>query len=314
MKKSSVALFVFFLILIAFLYLFIPNSVSINQEVFIKSNAQGIYRNLGVENNWKQWWPGTIDKSDNLNQIFKLNSYTYTVTDKSVSNLFILIKGNHIAAKTLLHVIPLKPDSIKLIWGGKILTSKNPVKRIQKYFEAKALKKEMKKIIGKMDEFFSDNANIYGIPIKQELVVDSILVSTNAVSTGYPDTEFISNRINKLKNYIRSQSAKETGYPMLNVSTSDSINFLTKVAIPVNKRLKDSGSISYKWMLGGGKILVTEIKGGPHSIKEGFTKMEYYVNDYKRVAPAIPFQSLLTDRMKEPDTSKWITRIFYPVM
>ena len=104
------------------------------------------------------------------------------------------------------------------------------------------------------DEFFSDNANIYGTSIKQELVVDSILISTNAISLGYPNTLFISNLIDKLKSYVRSQSAKETGYPMLNVSTADSIHFLTKVAIPVNKRLKDSGSISYRRMLGGGKI------------------------------------------------------------
>jgi hypothetical protein len=101
---------------------------------------------------------------------------------------------------------------------------------------------------------------------------------------------------------------------MLNISTADSINFLTKVAIPVNKRLKDSGKISYRWMLGGGKILVTEIKGGFYSIKKGFTEMDNYVNDYKRIAPAIPFQSLITDRIREPDTTKWITKIFYPVM
>jgi len=172
----------------------------------------------------------------------------------------------------------------------------------------------LEKILEQMNIFFSKNENIYGTPIKQELVVDSILISTQATSVGYPTSASIYGLINQLKIYTRNNSAIETGYPMLNVSTTDSINYLTKVAIPVNKRLKDSGTISYRWMLGGGKILVTEIKGGFHSIKKGFTEMEHFVNDYKRVAPAIPFQSLMTDRIKEPDTSKWITRIFYPVM
>jgi hypothetical protein len=67
-------------------------------------------------------------------------------------------------------------------------------------------------------------------------------------------------------------------------------------------------------MLGGGNILITEIKGGSASIDKAFKEMENYVSDYRRTPPAIPFQSLVTDRMKEPDTSKWITRIFYPVM
>ena len=101
---------------------------------------------------------------------------------------------------------------------------------------------------------------------------------------------------------------------MLNITTKDSINFLTRVAIPVNKRLKDSGNISYKRMLGGGKILVAEIKGGSYSLKKGEIEIEQYVIDYNRIAPAIPFQSLVTDRMKEQDTSKWITKIFYPVL
>jgi hypothetical protein len=67
-------------------------------------------------------------------------------------------------------------------------------------------------------------------------------------------------------------------------------------------------------MLGGGNILITEVKGGPASIKKAFNEMETYITDYRRTAPAIPFQSLITDRSKEPDTSKWVTKIYYPVM
>ncbi len=190
----------------------------------------------------------------------------------------------------------------------------NPINRSKNYFVEKHLKKDIDKILETIKAFFSDDRNIYGIHIKQELVVDSLLVSSYKLSQGYPTTSFIYTLIDQLKSYIISQSAIQTGHPMLNVSTSDSINFLTKVAIPVNKKLKDSGMISYKWMLGGGKILVTEINGGLHSLKNGFREIEQYVTDHGRAAPAIPFQALLTDRRKEPDTSKWVTKIFYPVM
>ena len=43
-------------------------------------------------------------------------------------------------------------------------------------------------------------------------------------------------------------------------------------------------------------------------------QMEQYVSDHKYVRIAIPFQSLVTDRMNEPDSSKWITKIYYPIM
>jgi hypothetical protein len=67
-------------------------------------------------------------------------------------------------------------------------------------------------------------------------------------------------------------------------------------------------------MLGGGNILITEVKGGQNEITNAYKQIQNYVSDYNRSAPAIPFESLVTDRRKEPDSSKWITRIYYPVI
>ncbi len=315
MKKWFIAFLIFFLLMAAFAYLFIPNVVSVNRSTSVKANAEGLYRSLTISK-WKNWWPetNTDHTSVSLGQPFYLSGNTYTIDDKSINPLFISISGNKISAKTLLHIIPLKTDSVKLAWTGSVATSGNPLVRIQRYFRLKKIESDIEKILEQMNLYFSKNENIYGLHIKQESVVDSILISTFAISSRYPTTPFIYELINQLNHYARSNSATATGDPMLNITTKDSINFLTRVAIPVNKRLKDSGNISYKWMLGGGKILVTEIKGGFHSIQKGFKEMDNYVNDYRRLAPAIPFQSMVTDRMKEQDTSKWITRIFYPVM
>ena len=67
-------------------------------------------------------------------------------------------------------------------------------------------------------------------------------------------------------------------------------------------------------MLGGGNILITEVKGGSNKINNAYKQIRNYISDYNRIAPAIPFESLVTDRSKEPDSSKWVTRIYYPVM
>jgi hypothetical protein len=67
-------------------------------------------------------------------------------------------------------------------------------------------------------------------------------------------------------------------------------------------------------MLGGGNILAAEVKGGPHTIGRGFEVIEKYTEDHNRIAPAMPFQSMVTDRRREPDTSRWITKLYLPVM
>ena len=49
-------------------------------------------------------------------------------------------------------------------------------------------------------------------------------------------------------------------------------------------------------------------------IQKAYDQIQHYISDHNRVAPAISFESLVTDRRQEPDSSKWVTRIYYPVM
>ena len=312
MRKLFFLIIVVLLILIASVYVFIPNFIPFSQGLLVNATRDGIYRSLQDEKNWDKWWP---EKGDNkTGHVFSYHGFYYSLDDRKVTSITVSISKNDTRAITNLDLVSTNTDSADIVWQGVLPTSYNPIKRLQKYLEAKQINKDIGILIKNMRSFFSKPENIYGFAIRQEPVIDSILVSTFATAKGYPSTAFIYNLLNQLRDYVKNQSAKETGYPMLNIGTEDSINYLTRVAIPVDKELKSSGNISYKRMLGRGKILVTEVKGGPGSISNAFYQMKNYVSDYQRVAPAIPFLSLVTDRIKEPDSSKWITRVYYPVM
>ena len=101
---------------------------------------------------------------------------------------------------------------------------------------------------------------------------------------------------------------------MLNVDTNDSITFNVRVALPISKALPGAGDIAQKRMLADGNILVAQVKGGTATTTAAFEQIIKYSLDYQRVAPAIPFFSLITDRTKEPDSSKWVTKVYCPVM
>ena len=165
-----------------------------------------------------------------------------------------------------------------------------------------------------MQLFFEDDQNVYGIPIALERVKDTALISTADSCRGVPTTSFIYNLIHKLKQYSSSQAATNTGYPMLNIYTKDSVVYKVKVALPLNKKLSSKENIEYKWMLPHGYILVSEIQGPPSTVEAAFQQLELYVKENNLNPPAIPFYSLVTDRSLEPDSSRWITRIYYPVM
>jgi len=316
MKKWLIGIVVFFMIATALTYLLIPNIIRFTGRLLITTSEQGFLRNIYDEKSWYKWWPGNhTTKSDGtLVPVFSYNDFKYTINDEKISSLTLSISDRSNVGKSAITFITIKPDSITLFCETALPTSYNPINRLGYYFKSKRLKKDITDIMKAMQGFYSKAENIYGISIRQESVVDSILTFTYATSKEYPSTSFIYDLVDELKNYIKNQSANETGSPMLNVSNRDSSGYLVRVAIPVDKRLPSAGKISYKWMLGGGKILTTEIKGGIEATNKASAQMDNYVNDYHLSAPAIPFLSLITDRRKEPDSSKWVSKLYYPIM
>lgn len=291
------------------LYIFIPNIVSFKAATGVSATRSGLYRMLLDKKNVTKWWPGKIS-----NDSFYLNNLIYTINNSNITVLPISVTGQNTNLSTSLFLIPIAVDSIQLEWAGAMATSYNPVKRFSAYLKAKKIKNDMTFVLQTMKNFYSEPKNIYGFDIKKELVVDSFLIATSGKCTGYPTNKFIYNLIDKLRKYATENVAKESGYPMLNVGTTDSVNFDIKVAIPVDKLLPSSGDILQKRMLGRGKILVTEVKGGIGIAAKAFEQTLQYGNDYQRSSPAIPFYSLITDRQKEPDSTKWVTKIYLPVM
>lgn len=311
MKKLFISILIFLVIVLASVYIFIPNIISFDESCIVNMNRDGISRKLFSENNWHLWLSGTV-KNPVSNPSFSYRNTNYFISTNRMGLVF--IDNGQLTAKTLLAAVSKATDTTQLFWSGLISTSYNPIKRFQIFLASRKLKADIHLLLLKIQSYFSKPENVYGYTIKRALVTDSLLVSTSATSKNYPSIQFIYQLIDRLKNYIADQGGKETGTPMLNVSTNDSIHYLTRVAIPVDKKLSSSNNIAFKQMLGGGNILVAEVKGGPSSIKKAFDQIQNYLMDYHETAPAIPFESLITDRRKETDTSKWVTKIYYPVM
>ncbi len=315
MKKWLISLFILLFVSFGLIYIFIPGEISINSQASIKFARSGLERTLFNDDNWKKWWPHNSENEpkDSLGPGLLFNSYQYKIQGKKTSSILIDINKNNTVINSSLNLFYENKNNAILEWNGLMHTSNNPMKKLRAYFEAKKIEKDLKSILNEIKTFFSKTENIYGTLIEEKLVEDSVLMLTDTTSKGYPSTEFIYTMIGNLKKNMLANSVKETGYPMLNVTANDSIHYLVKVAIPVDKEMPATGNISYKKMLKGGNILVTEVKGGPHLINNAFKQMDTYVTDYERTPPAIPFLSLVTNRMQEPDTTKWITRIYYPV-
>lgn len=312
MRKLIVLLLLVLLIVLGCVYAFIPSRLPLKETISAKTNAKAFSRTLFNETTWKQWWPGQTN--DRSSTVFMYNGSRYTLARKTFSSLVISIQRGTDSLSTELVLIPVQPDSVELNWIGMMETSVSPLRRWQKKSWAKHLTNDLRFLLSRMRAYSVDPDNLYGIRIREEKVVDSTLIFTSTTFSSYPTSKNIYQLIDKLRRFAATGNAHQTGSPMLNMLPYGKDSYLVRVALPVDKKLKDEGDIRYKWMLGGGKILVAEVRGGPAQIEKAFLAMGQFVDDHQRTAPAIPFQSLVTDRRNEPDTSKWVTKLYWPVM
>lgn len=309
MRKLVIGLLVSLVLLLGFLYLFIPNIVKFKTTMGVNATRVGLNRMLLDKKNVAKWWPGEIK-----NDSFYLNDFAYSFNKSNIAVLPVTVTGKNTNISSSLFFIETTKDSTQLEWISSIATSYYPYKRFLAYLKAKKINSDMAVILQKAEAFYNFPENIYGFNIKKELVTDSTLIQTSGLCKSYPTNQFIYQLIDKLRNFAVKNAAKESGYPMLNIKAVDSLTFEVKVAIPIDKILANSGDILQKRMLGRGNILVTEVIGGIDICSKAFVQIQKYAEDYQRVAPAIPFYSLITDRLKEPDSSKWVTKIYFPVM
>lgn len=307
MKKWLIGFLILTVLFLLTAYVVIPSKLTVSANVIIKANADGAYRCLMNENKWEKLFGERAGENG-----FQNNNITFIIKKKLLDGAEILIKNNDDEILSTLKILRISRDSSLANWSTSLESSTNPVKKIQQYFAGLALKKNMIALLDSMKRFMEKQENIYDIEVKKTLVKDTLLVSTKKVFDDYPSIEDVYSLITELKNYIVAKGAEETGYPMLNITTTDSTNFLTRVAIPINKSINGNNDVEIKRMVPG-NILVTVVTGGPYTVARAFKNLEHFKEDYGFTSPAIPFESLITDRLKEKDTAKRVTKIYYPV-
>ncbi|MEP6711430.1 MAG: GyrI-like domain-containing protein [Ferruginibacter sp.] len=317
MKKIFIALLLFCGLAVIAVYAFIPAKINFTDTVLINVKQTNADRFLTDETQWNKWWPKEDNKNEqagfNPNKTnYSYKNYLYLVNLQMLTGDSIIIKNDALTINSLLYIIPVNNDSISLQWTVESTYTTDPFKRFKNYLQGKQLKNNTAYLLEQMKKFLENKEKVYGMRIDEEIVKDTFLIATRYSSNNYPTTNEIYDLIKNLQDYVSKNGAVETNKPMLHI-IADSGHFKTMVAIPVNKVIPENKKFLFKRMVPG-RILVTEVKGGETLTTYTIKTIEKYMNDYHLQSPAIPFQLLITDRSKEADTTKWITKIYYPVM
>jgi hypothetical protein len=312
MKKIIILVIVFFALTIVSIYITIPPQLHISRVITVNSSADGINRFLlSGQKNWKQLWPFNDNNPSTELLIYKGD--TFQITKRLTNSLEILVHHKTLLFPTTLTVLPTSTETSSIEWRGIISSGSSPIERVTHFRNGIHLKKMMNEVLRSMKNFLEKNENIYGLTIQKISTKDTFLVATKSMYRQYPQTSEIYKQIGNLQQYINLQNAVQTGHPMMNVTQLGNSAYELMVAIPTNRELPESKDFFFRRMVPG-NFMSTDVKGGDSTIKKAINALKLYMEDYKKTILAIPFQLLLTDRNAETDTSRWLTRIYFPSM
>jgi DNA gyrase inhibitor GyrI len=292
---------------LAAVYFFIPKQLAVKRVQLIHANENAVNKFIHSKAGLLKWWGAAAGDT-----ALRSGNFDFAISAQAYRGITLDIKNDGQSFPSTLDMIPLGRDSVQIIWSTAVATGNNPIQKIGRYNRAKNLSENMDALLGRLKAFTENTSHTYGITVEKTKVKDTVLLTLMHNFKAMPTDSEVYAMINQLKAHIKTTDAKEMNAPMLNINTEVPGIFETMVAISINKEIAETADMKIKRMFAG-KILIAECKGGHATIAGAFKGFEEYKNDYEYTSPAKPFQSLVTNRLEEKDTAKWVTKIYYPV-
>ncbi len=295
-------------------YIFIPAKISISSTAFVKTTDLGAERFVLDETSWRKWW----NYSDSLSRKnvfigpFIYNGDKYHVTEKFYKSVDINISHNAESLNSKLLIVPLALDSTGIEWKTELSSGNDPFTKFTKYLDARKIKKNMDQVLASLGGFLSKIENVYGINIEKNHLKDTLYVTAKTELTHYPSTEELYNHIKKIQAYVTKKGVQQSGSPIFNVTQMDNNRYQVMAGIPVNQFLEEADGYSSKNMVKG-SFMISEVVGGNYAVDKAAENLQQYFLDYRKTSMAMNFTMLVTDRLLQPDSAKWITKLYRPV-
>lgn len=283
-----------------------------NQMKSMTANAttpfDGVSRVIVNKHYWKNWWPGTV-----------LNDSTLVFENTELHIDMLLLNGfkakslnTNIPAFLDLQAIATYNSETALTFNTSFSFSNNPFIRLYQYILYRSEQKKYEQLFKNLSLSFSNVKRVYGFDIQMGKVPNAYYVSVKTYLDHYPTTEEVYANIGEVTNFIRSQNSKVMNEPIFNVFKEGENRYLLMVAVASDREIPTQGKFLQKNMMLG-NIVVAGVQGGYNAINKCKEAVQFYVSDFRKVSPAIAFERLITNRLQEKDSSKWITTINYPV-
>jgi effector-binding domain-containing protein len=147
----------------------------------------------------------------------------------------------------------------------------------------------------------------------QEKEISPAIIATirNKVNSGEIG-EIMGKSYGEIQAFLAKNGAKQNGSPMAITLAWDSLSWDFEAAIPIDKEIEGTDKIVVKKSYEGKAIFVTYT--GPYEqTYQAYTDLDQYMKEKGLTQAGGPWEVYITDPGTEPDQTKWVTEIYFPV-
>jgi effector-binding domain-containing protein len=327
LKKVLIILIVL-VVVILIVSAFLPSQSKVERSLLIKASSEVISAKITNLHNWDEWSPWKDRDS----------AAKYIYNDTIGIGGWMDWTGN-VAGSGKLSITKVKPDSIQYFLSfrepfksesngsfsfvktdsGTIVTWTDvevlpwPMVRIVALFMNfdKMMGPDFEKGLEKLKKT-SEKKNQYTYNVQEREITEmTIATIRNKVNVGEIGN-ILGKSYGEIQAFIAKNGAKIAGAPIAITLAWDSLSWDFEAALPIDKEIKGNDRIQIKKSFAG-KVLFVEYKGAYNKTYQAYIDLENYKKEKGYVDAGGPWEVYITDPMTEPDTSKWITEIYFPV-
>ncbi len=316
-----------FLVLLVVVSFFLPSQVYVVRKITIVSSKEAIFEQINTLSNWGKWSPWfKIDTSMKLsfNEIAsgKGASYHWESKNSKVGN-----GGLEITESKPFDIIEMNINfgdknnakagfnftqndtNVNVSWWMKLDLGFNPIAKYFGLFMDKFIGNDYDKGLSKLKSLCE---SLPKLKIEETTFTSYYYLG---ISDSCSDKE-LGEKFNGLYAGIMAVAEKNkckiSNPPFAIYLNYSPEKVVFEAAIPIDKRILLTGKVKCH-ELKGGKVVVADYYGAYERSGIAHEAIDKWVAKQKRKVTGSPWEVYITDPKTEPDTNKWLTKVYYPI-
>ncbi len=314
-------------VLIVIVGLILPSKAHVERSLTINAPQEVLFEQVNNLHNWEEWSPWhRLDPAMKLEYSGPLSgtgaSYSWNSTNKNVGDGKLTILYSHPYDSISVEMdfmkqgisngyyLFQKTDSgTHVTWGFDADMGKNPFLKYFGLMMNKYVGGDYEKGLKNLDSLVH-TLSPYNVEIRE--LKDFNYVSIRQNCSWDDVSQVMTNAYGKLMKYIRSSGAEMTNAPYAIYHNIDNGEIDLEMGIPVNKIIASKGNIN-SGTFNSSKAASVDYYGFYDNLGKAHNAIQDWVMKMGMESNGSPMEFYVTDPSSEPDTSKWLTRIYYPV-